>query len=50
MDSIPDDLNTIAPGHLTYGISPMHGVQAEEARVPAGVARNPSTGDPHRQA
>jgi len=30
IDSIPDDLNTIAPGHLTYGISPIHGVQAED--------------------
>ncbi|MCU1397892.1 MAG: alr [Acidimicrobiales bacterium] len=30
IDSIPDDLNTIAPGHLTYGISPIHGVQAHD--------------------
>jgi alanine racemase len=30
VESIPDDLNTIAPGHLTYGISPIHGVDAEE--------------------
>ena len=30
VDSIPDDLNTIAPGHLTYGISPIHGVEAED--------------------
>jgi alanine racemase len=29
--SISDGLNTVAPGHLTYGISPMHGVQAEDA-------------------
>jgi alanine racemase len=29
IDSIPDGLNTVAPGHLTYGISPIHGVQAE---------------------
>jgi len=28
--SIPDDLNTIAPGNLTYGISPVHGVHAED--------------------
>ncbi len=30
VNSIPDDLNTIAPGHLTYGISPIHGVEAED--------------------
>jgi alanine racemase len=30
LDSIPDDLNTIAPGHLTYGISPIHTVAAED--------------------
>ena len=30
LESIPDDLNTIAPGHLTYGISPIHTVQAED--------------------
>ena len=30
VDSIPDDLNTVAPGHLTYGISPIHGVHAED--------------------
>jgi len=30
IDSIPDDLNTIAPGHLTYGISPIHEVHAED--------------------
>ena len=30
IDSIPDDLNTIAPGHLTYGISPMHAGHAED--------------------
>jgi alanine racemase len=29
VESIPDDLNTIAPGHLTYGISPIYGVEAE---------------------
>jgi alanine racemase len=29
VESIPDDLNTIAPGNLTYGISPIHGVHAE---------------------
>ncbi|HEX3090044.1 MAG TPA: alanine racemase, partial [Ilumatobacteraceae bacterium] len=30
LESIPDDLNTIAPGNLTYGLSPIDGVQAEE--------------------
>ena len=30
VESIPDDLNTIAPGHLTYGISPIHSVEAED--------------------
>jgi len=30
VESIPDDLNTIAPGHITYGISPIEGVHAED--------------------
>ena len=30
IDSIPDELNTIAPGHLTYGISPIDEVHAED--------------------
>src|SRR5262249_21277659 len=30
IESIPDDLNTLAPGNLTYGISPIEGVLAED--------------------
>jgi alanine racemase len=30
VESIPDQLNTIAPGHLTYGISPVTGVRADD--------------------
>ena len=30
VESIPDELNTIAAGNLTYGISPVHGVHAED--------------------
>ena len=30
LESIPDDLNTVAPGHITYGISPICGVLAED--------------------
>ncbi|MCU1393058.1 MAG: alr [Ilumatobacteraceae bacterium] len=30
IESLPDDLNTVAPGHLTYGISTMDGVATED--------------------
>lgn len=30
LELIPDDLNTIAPGHITYGISPIQGMHAED--------------------
>ncbi|MCU1390050.1 MAG: Alanine racemase [Ilumatobacteraceae bacterium] len=29
IDGVPDDLNTVAPGHLTFGISPIAAVHAE---------------------
>ncbi len=29
MESVPDDLTTVAPGHLTYGMSPLDAVDAE---------------------
>src|SRR6185437_6354290 len=29
MRALPDSLHTVAPGHLTYGLSPLAGVRAE---------------------
>jgi alanine racemase len=29
LSDLPDELNTVAPGHLVYGISPLTGVRAE---------------------
>ncbi len=48
--AFPDPLNTIAPGHLMFGLYPIGGERAETCRLPQGAGLRARAADPRRPA
>ena len=46
--ALPDTLNTISPGHVTFGLHPITGSACREFRIPQGAHGDPRRGDPRR--